>query len=356
MGLALPSLLNGVHEAVAEEIEHVLQTRQQQRGVKRNREEDDAKEGEEEEVEVEADEEVDPPSEEMAMMQTSRTKVQARPTAKEEAWKPLTPQERSRVSEIIRALLEFQTTPAPSLTVLACVEVPPVLCECEPAPEDEQPLEVSIGELPPALINGVGEIDTACASCDEVLLGIPGRTHPEPATMQAIARQLQSEVELGNSPILDQTLRGWADSADIGIVEEALKLALEGRNKAAVHRALARLRSTRRTPKQQGEERRPQLTLQSVWRAMPRNPGNGTDWAQLHEDPETLGVRTQLLGLQEAWSTLDKTTRKAIVHAILNVLPERRVQQQASSIAQIYNYNHIGDVEVPQSIITFQSS
>ena len=315
LGLALPSLLNGIQEAVAEEIEHVLQSRQARRGAKRQRGE--AAEGEEEEVEIEADEEVEPQHEEVAMMQSNRKMAAGRATAKEEAWRPLTQPEKRRVAEIVKALLEFQTNAEPSLTVLAYVEAPPVLCGREPESEEDRDLDISLGELRPALLTWLWATPRQRVPA---AVEAPGRTHPEPATTQAIARQLQSEVRPGHNPILDQVLRSWSDSADIG-------------SRGSTEASLG-------------------MTLRSAWSAMPQTTGNGTDWAQQHEDPDTLGVRTQLLGPQDAWPNLDRANRKAILDAILNALPERRVKQQASSIAQLYN--HVGDAETPQSIITFR--
>ena len=163
LGLALPSLLNGIQEAVAEEIEHVLQSRQARRGAKRQREEGEAAEGEEEEVEIEADEEVEPQHEEVAMMQSNRKMAAGRPAAKEEAWRPLTQLEKRRIAEIVKALLEFQTNAEPSLTVLAYVEAPPTLCGCEPESEEDRDLDISLGELRPALLRWLwGNTQAAC--------------------------------------------------------------------------------------------------------------------------------------------------------------------------------------------------
>ena len=69
LSMALPSLLNGVHEAVTDEIERVIQSRQQRTGTKRPREEEGA-EAEEEEVQLEEDGEVDPHAEQAALVQT----------------------------------------------------------------------------------------------------------------------------------------------------------------------------------------------------------------------------------------------------------------------------------------------
>ena len=170
--------------------------------------------------------------------------------------------------------------------------------------------------------------------------------------MQAIARQLQAEVSANCDPVLDQLLRHWSDSTDIGIVEEVLKMAASGESKDAVQKALANLRSTSRPTRQERGTGSQQRTLESVWREMMLPPGDGTDWTQEHEDPDTLGVRTQLLGLQEAWPGLEQANRRTILDAILNVLPRDRVRQQAARIAQIYN--QIGDQETPQTIVALR--
>ena len=138
LGLALPSLLNGVHEAVVEEIDMVLHSRDERRGTKRNREEGGAGEGEEEEVEVEEDAEVEPHRDTAALMQTRRT-GQGRPTPKEESWRPLTRSEKKRIAMVVRALLKFQDKAEPSLTVLAFVDEPPTMCDSGQGPEEERP-------------------------------------------------------------------------------------------------------------------------------------------------------------------------------------------------------------------------
>ena len=146
-----------------------LQSRQQARGTKRKRAGGKAAchhEGEEEEEEVEVevedddtqhdrpDDDGDPdPAEEVVLMQTGRGGIRGRPTAKEEAWRPLNPQEKQRMTDIIeKALLEFRRNAEPSLTVLAYVESPPTLCGCEPESGEDSDMDVSLGELRPALL------------------------------------------------------------------------------------------------------------------------------------------------------------------------------------------------------------
>ena len=65
-----------------------------------------------------------------------------------------------------------------------------------------------------------------------------------------------------------------------------------------MQKALARLRSTNKPAKQEGADRGQQRTLESVWREMLLPPGDGMDWTQEHEDPDTFGVRAQLRVLQ----------------------------------------------------------
>ena len=207
--------------------------------------EQEAGEGEEEE-EVEVDEEgtEEQQNEEVALMQAHRGQGVGKPTPKEEAWKPLTATEKGRLAGVIRALLEFQTTVEPSLALLASIEAPPVMCGCNPDSDDERDFAVSFGELRPAIIRWLRSTPRHHApTALEVVMGIPGRTHPEPATMQSIARQLQAEVQTAYDPLLDQVLRSWADSTDIGIVEEALKMAMEGYRKGPVQQALSRFRN-----------------------------------------------------------------------------------------------------------------
>ena len=114
-----------------------------------------------------------------------------------------------------------------------------------------------------------------------------------------------------------------------------------------MQKALTKLRSTNRPTRQDRDSGSQQRTLESVWREMLLLPGDGADWTQEHEDPDTLEIRTQLLGLQEAWPGLEQANRRTILDAILNVLPRDRVRQQAARIAQIYN--QIGDQETPQA-------
>ena len=73
---------------------------------------------------------------------------------------------------------------------------------------------------------------------------------------------------------------------------------------------------------------------------------------QQHEDASTLGARTQLLGLQEAWPTLRQVDRRTILDAILGNLSKDRVRQQAARIAEIYN--HIDEQGTPQTMVTLR--
>ena len=151
LGLALPSLLHEFQEAVAEEIEMVMQSRAATRNKKRKRGEDHEVEGEEEEeVEVDEEAEAEPHHDENALMQ-SRRPGEGRPTLKEEVWRPISTTEKNRIVEVVKALMETQTSAEPSLTVLAYLEEP-VLHGCGEASADEPDLEVSMGELRPALI------------------------------------------------------------------------------------------------------------------------------------------------------------------------------------------------------------
>ena len=303
LAMALPNLLHGIQETVAEEIEQELHTRRASRGSKRNREDGERsalRKGEdgEEEVEVE-DEECELQHDEASMMQS-----RGKPTPKEEAWRPLTPQEKARLAKVIMTLLEVQKNAEPSLSIMAYIQEPPGPCDCEAGRD----IEVSIGELRPAIIRWLRATPMEhVVEAVEVVLGIPGRTHPDPVLMQAAARQLQAETTAGNHPLLDQLLRNWSDSADIGLVEELLRMAMTSTNQAAVQKALSQLRGTRRAryPVEESDHGH-QRTLHSVWQGMPAVVGNGTDWLQQSEDPGTLGVRTQLLGLQQAWPDLSR--------------------------------------------------
>ena len=353
LATALPSLLNGIQEAVAEEIEQELHTRRDHKGAKRSQEDDDRgdhREGEdgEEEVEVEGDEECEPPRDETSLMQSG-----GRPTPKEEAWRPLTRSEKERLARVVRKLLGVQANAEPSLSVLAYIRTPTGISACETNGDNGSDVEVSIGELRPAILRWLGLTPREhVAEAVEVVLGIPGRTHPEPAVIQTIARQLQLEVAADCDPILDQLLRHWSDSADIGIVEELLRIAAEGANAAAIQTALSQLRSARNARKPQQALPTNQRTLPSVWQSMPSAAADGTDWLQQSEDPGTLGVRTQLLGLQQAWSDLSQADRKIILDEILHSLPEDRVKQQADRVAQLYN--NIGSPIAPQTIVTLR--
>ena len=306
--------------------------------------------GEEEEVEVDEEAEAEH-QDENALMQ-SRRQAEGRPTPKEEAWRPISAAERARLVEVVRGLLGSQVTAEPSLTVLAYLEEPE-LHGCERGLENELTSEVSVGELRPALIRWLWAMPRQhLPRAVEVVLGIPGRTHRDPAAAQAVARRLQAEVDTADDPVLDNLLRHWSDSADIGLVEELLKLVSRDKNRAAVQRALTGLRSTGRPTKQDAEGKGQQRTLESVWRDMLLPPGDGVNWTQEHEDPDTLGVRTQLLGLQEAWPDLEQTNRRTILDAILSVLSRAKVKQQAARIAQIYN--QIADPETPQTIVALR--
>ena len=117
-------------------------------------------------------------------------------------------------------------------------------------------------------------------------------------------------------------------------------MAAEGRGRAAAQKALRMIRSGRRTA-MQGGGRQQQMTLRSAWSAMAPVKEDGTDWTQQREDASTLSGRTQLLGLQEAWPDLAPPNRRAILDAILNALPMRRVQQ-------------IGHVETPQTLVSLR--
>ena len=63
-------------------------------------------------------------AEELALMQTGRGGTRGKPTANEEAWRPLKPQERQRITAIVKAPLEFQPDAGPSSTLLAYVGSP----------------------------------------------------------------------------------------------------------------------------------------------------------------------------------------------------------------------------------------
>ena len=117
---------------------------------------------------------------------------------------------------MVKALLAAQTSRKPSLTVLAYIEEPAPQ-ECWEALVEGRDLEVSLGELCPALI--VGDTKTALAPSNRGGSGGAGQDTQRPATVQAIARQLQAEVA-NCDPVLDRLLRHWSDSADIGIVEK----------------------------------------------------------------------------------------------------------------------------------------
>ena len=233
LAMALPNLLSGIQEAVAEEIEQELHTRESCRGSKRSREEgevSDPHDGEEAEEEVAVEDEE---CELQPMMQSH-----GRPTPKEESWRPLTPQEKERLAKVVMTLLEVQKNAEPSLSIMACLQAPPGPRDCEA----ERDIEVSIGELRPAIIRWLRTtLREHVVDAVEVILGIPGRTHPDPILMQAAARQLQAATTVGASLLLDQLLRNWSDSADIGLVEELLRMAVESTNREAVQQALSQL-------------------------------------------------------------------------------------------------------------------
>ena len=75
---------------------------------------------------------------------------------------------------------------------------------------------------------------------------------------------------------------------------------------------------------------------------------------QQHEDPDTLTVRTQLLGLQQTWPDMGAADRTAILDLILDTLPKSRVKQQAHRIAQLYD--QVGQGETPQVIVSLRVS
>ena len=158
----------------------------------------------------------------MQMVQAERD----RPTPKEESWRPLTKPEKRRIAKLVRTLLAFQDEAEPSLTVLAFVDDPPAMCGESNGPEQDPDLQVSIGELRPALVRWLWATPRQYVpAAIEVLFAVPGRTYQNQAAAQATARQLQSEVETLNNPLLDQLLRSWSDSSDAGLVEEALRIA-----------------------------------------------------------------------------------------------------------------------------------
>ena len=276
LATALPGVLNGIQETVADEIEHVLRNRQVNQGTKRARTEgeaDDRRAGEEEEEEVpiEEDGELPPQDDETALMQSPSRLETSRPTPKEEAWRALTVRERQTLASTVRSLLGVQSNAEPSLVALAYVDTPPALAGCGLSPEEERQYGVSLSEMRPSILRWLWTTPREhVAGAVEAVLGVPGRTHPEPATMQAIARQLQMEVGEPSNPILEQVLRSWSDSADISIVEELLKMALEGAHQKAIQRAITRLRGTRRQSVAAGSDRRQQLTLQRAWSPCPR--------------------------------------------------------------------------------------
>ena len=288
-----------------------------------------------------------------ALMQTGRT-GQGRPTPKEESWRPLTRSEKKRIARVVRALLQFQDEAEPSLTVLAFVDETPAMCDSSRGPEEDRDLQVSFGELRPALTRWLWATPRQhVPAAIEVIFEVPGRTHQDQAAVQAAARQLQSEVAARSNPVLDQLLRSWSDSSDAGIVEEALKIAMEGQGKAAINRALTKLRQARRPSDREGRDAKRRMTLLDAWDSMPLpGPSNGTDWVQQHEDSSTLGARTQLLKLQEAWPTLGKADGRTILDTILDNLPRDRVRQQAARIAEIYN--HMAEHDTPQTIVTLR--
>ena len=116
LAVALPCVLQGIQETVAEEIEQEIQRRQASRGQKRQREDaatdphphQEGEGAEEEEIRVEEDEEVELEPDEAAMMQTGRRAGVGTPTAKEGAWRALTRQEKRRLAYVVRTLLETQ--------------------------------------------------------------------------------------------------------------------------------------------------------------------------------------------------------------------------------------------------------
>ena len=226
------------------------------------------------------------------------------------------------------------------------------MCGCEGGSEEEEDLAVSIGEIRPAVLRWLWStprqhVPQAIAA----VLSIPGCTHPEPARLQSTARQLQTEVEPCQNPVLDQLINSWSDTADIGIVEEILKMAAEGRGREAARQALGMLRNSRKTAGR-GENNKQHMTLQGAWSTMIPGRANGSNWTQQTENASTLTSRTQLLGLQDEWPDLIPANRRAILDAILNAPPAGRVQQQAARIAQLYG--QIGQDDTPQTLVSLR--
>ena len=119
---------------------------------------------------------------------------------------------------MVRDLLRFQEEAEPSLTVLAFVDDPPAMCEGGTSPDEDRDLQVSFGELRPALTRWLWATPRQhVPAAIQVLLEVPGRTHQDQAAVQAAARQLQWDVEPQSNLTLDQLLRSWSDSSDAGL-------------------------------------------------------------------------------------------------------------------------------------------